>query len=62
MADIGGDYEAYKKQKQRTKIGKTIARAFKEKHGTAPNNAARAGGRTSTCTLRRTGAGSRRAL
>ena len=36
MADIGGEYATYKKQKERTKIGKSVSKAFKDKYGTAP--------------------------
>jgi hypothetical protein len=36
MTDIGGEYATYKKQKERTKIGKAVSKAFREKHGKAP--------------------------
>ena len=36
MADIGGEYATYKKQKERTTIGKSVSKAFREKYATAP--------------------------
>ena len=64
MADIGGEYATYKKQKERTKIGKSVSKAFREKHGTAPLTTRKRRGtrRTLTCTRKQTGAGSRRTL
>ena len=36
MADIGGEYATYKKQKDRITIGKAVSKAFREKYGKAP--------------------------
>ena len=33
---MAGEYATYKKVKERTKIGKSVSKAFREKHGTAP--------------------------
>ena len=52
MADIG-KYATYKKQKERTKIGKAVSKAFREKYGKAPLTRKRlCTRRTSTSTMR----------